>query len=72
MSRSARLAILAAVLILRLARNEQLATVFGQAASAKVVADASVSPGGCIVTTEFGSIDLQFETQLKRLAEEMS
>jgi len=51
---------------------EQLATVFGQAASAKVVADASVSPGGCIVTTEFGSIDLQFETQLKRLAEEMS
>ena len=50
---------------------KQLAAVFSQVAPATVVAEPSVSPGGCIVKTEFGSIDLQLETQLARLAEEM-
>ncbi|MBD15481.1 MAG: hypothetical protein CMJ72_09990 [Planctomycetaceae bacterium] len=50
---------------------EQLASVFCQAAPATIIADDSVSRGGCLVTTEFGSVDLQLETQLSRLAEEM-
>ncbi|HCK42533.1 MAG TPA: hypothetical protein DHW22_12985, partial [Planctomycetaceae bacterium] len=45
--------------------------VFCQAPPATIIADDSVSRGGCLVTTEFGSVDLQLETQLSRLAEEM-
>ncbi|MCH2115160.1 MAG: hypothetical protein MK171_09670 [Pirellulales bacterium] len=51
---------------------EQLATVMGQAAPGKIIADETISLGGCVVTTEFGSIDMQLETQLARLAEEMN
>lgn len=36
------------------------------------IADASVTPGGCRVETRHGSIDLQLETQLDRLAEELA
>ncbi len=50
---------------------EELAKVFHPAAPANIVADASMTGGGCRVETEFGSIDQQLETQLKRLAEEM-
>jgi len=35
----------------------------------RVVADAAVAPGGCILTTEEGRIDARLETQLARLAE---
>ena len=50
----------------------QLAEVFHPAAPAKIVADNSLSVGGCRVETEFGSIDQQIETQLERLQEELS
>ncbi|MDA8745553.1 flagellar assembly protein FliH [Rubripirellula amarantea] len=43
-----------------------------QLAPAKIVADASVSPGGCIVKTEFGEIDQRIESQLARLEEELT
>ena len=42
------------------------------AAEAKVVADEAISVSGCRVETEFGSIDQQIETQLERIAEELS
>ena len=37
----------------------------------QIVADASVSPGGCRVETRFGSIDQTFEAQLARVEEEL-
>ena len=40
--------------------------------SATVVADESVSPGGCLVETKHGAIDMQLESQLSRLVEELS
>ena len=38
---------------------------------ADVMADATISRGGCRVETRFGSIDQQFESQLKRIEEEL-
>jgi flagellar assembly protein FliH len=49
----------------------ELAAEFHAAAPAKIVADESITPGGCRVETEFGSIDQQIETQLGRIAEEL-
>jgi flagellar assembly protein FliH len=50
---------------------EDLAAVFTPTARARVVADDTISPGGCRVETEFGSVDQQLETQLARIAEEL-
>jgi flagellar biosynthesis/type III secretory pathway protein FliH len=50
---------------------ESLISVFSAAAQAKVVADESITPGGCRIETQFGSIDQQIETLLKRIAEEL-
>jgi len=41
-------------------------------APAEVVADRSISRGGCRVETPKGAIDQQFETQLARIAEELT
>lgn len=43
-----------------------------QLAPAKIVADAAVSPGGCLVRTEFGEIDQRIESQLARLEQELT
>lgn len=43
-----------------------------QLAPAKIMADASISPGGCVVKTEFGQIDQQIESQIDRLEEELT
>ena len=48
----------------------ELAAQFAPAAEATVVADQNLSPGGCKIETEFGSIDTQIETQLARIVEE--
>jgi flagellar assembly protein FliH len=37
----------------------------------EVVADPAVEPGACVVQTEFGTIDQQFQTQLTRIEEEL-
>jgi flagellar biosynthesis/type III secretory pathway protein FliH len=37
-----------------------------------VVADAKVTPGGCRVETRLGEVDLQIESQLRRIEEELS
>jgi len=50
----------------------RLAESFSAAAPATVVADENISPGGCRIETEFGSIDQQIETQVSRIAEELS
>lgn len=39
---------------------------------AELIADPAVEPGGCRVETEFGSIDQQIRSQLKRIQEELT
>ncbi len=42
-----------------------------KSATPNIVADASITPGGCRVETKHGSVDQQIETQLARLTEEL-
>lgn len=49
----------------------QLTGAQGDGVTAEVIADASVTPGGCIAQTEFGTIDQRFESQLARIVEEL-
>lgn len=51
---------------------EQLASAIGKFEKAILVADEQVSPGGCVVETQFGVIDQQIETQLRRLVDDLS
>ncbi len=50
----------------------QLVKSFNVAAPTTIVGDETISVGGCRVETEFGSIDQQIETQVARIAEELS
>lgn len=50
----------------------RLTEEFHPAAPAKIVADESITPGGCRVETQFGTIDEQIETQLQRVVDELS
>ena len=47
---------------------EQVAAV----SAAEVVADDSISPGGCRVDSEFGIIDQQIESQIERIKQELT
>jgi flagellar assembly protein FliH len=51
---------------------KQLAKVLSPVATARVVSKEDISLGGCRIETEFGGIDYQLETQLERMAEELS
>jgi flagellar assembly protein FliH len=51
---------------------KQLSAAFAPLAKVTVVADEMISPGGCRLVTEFGSIDQQIETQLARVKQELS
>ncbi|QEG33054.1 FliH/SctL family protein [Bythopirellula goksoeyrii] len=51
---------------------QRLTEILSPAAPARLVPDETITSGGCRVETEFGTVDMQLETQLKRLAEEMS
>ncbi|MCG8587582.1 MAG: hypothetical protein MI757_22980 [Pirellulales bacterium] len=51
---------------------EKLADQIRTVGTARVVADESISPGGCRVDSEFGVIDQQIESQLARIAEELT
>lgn len=51
---------------------ERLAKTLCQLAPSDVVADPQVTPGGCRIETRFGAIDLQIESQLRRVEEELS
>ncbi|MEO8498207.1 MAG: FliH/SctL family protein, partial [Planctomycetota bacterium] len=52
-------------------RAEGVAKQLGKLGATTIVADPSVSPGGCRVVTEFGVIDETLEAQLARIAEEL-
>jgi flagellar biosynthesis/type III secretory pathway protein FliH len=49
----------------------RLAETLGHLAPSAIVADATISPGGCRVRTKFGVIDSQIESQLMRIEEEL-
>jgi len=50
---------------------ETIATQLTGAAPVKIVADESITAGGCRVDTQFGSLDQQLESQLARIQEEL-
>jgi flagellar assembly protein FliH len=50
----------------------RLAKTLAELAPTDIVADASISPGGCRVETKFGEIDQQIESQLQRIEDELS
>jgi flagellar biosynthesis/type III secretory pathway protein FliH len=37
-----------------------------------VVADESISPGGCRIETRYGEVDQQIEAQLRRIEEDLA
>jgi flagellar assembly protein FliH len=51
---------------------ESVAAALAQLAPSEIVADETVSPGGCLVTTRYGEIDQRIESQLKRIEEELT
>ena len=51
---------------------ERLISELSTLATTQVLADQKVTPGGCRVETEFGTIDHQVETQLERITEELT
>lgn len=53
-------------------RVEALIEELSGLGATEVVADPTVTPGGCRVETRFGVIDQQFETQLARIEEELT
>jgi flagellar assembly protein FliH len=50
---------------------ESIAKQLTGAAPLKIVADESITPGGCRVDTQFGSLDQRLEAQLARIREEL-
>ncbi|HEX5472678.1 MAG TPA: FliH/SctL family protein [Lacipirellulaceae bacterium] len=50
----------------------RLAETIGNLAPTAIIADPSITPGGCRVTTKFGEIDQQIESQLRRIEEELA
>jgi flagellar assembly protein FliH len=50
---------------------ESLVGAAGKFGAAEVVADKSITPGGCVVETRHGRIDGRLETQLERIASEL-
>jgi len=53
------------------AKAKELAGQMSKLAPTDIVADAKVTPGGCIVNTEFGEIDQRLESQLARIEQEL-
>jgi flagellar biosynthesis/type III secretory pathway protein FliH len=51
---------------------KRLTETLGGLAPSTVVADATITPGGCRVKTKFGEIDNQIEAQLERIQEELA
>ena len=51
---------------------EMLVKEMSTLSSAEIVADPTITPGGCRVETRFGVIDQQIESQLARIEEELT
>ncbi len=52
-------------------KSEQVLKELGRLAPAEIVADPTVSRGGCRIVTEAGEIDQTLEAQLKRIEQEL-
>ena len=50
---------------------EELSNCLASLGKTQVVADATIAAGGCRVVTEFGSVDMQLQSQLDRIAQEL-
>lgn len=50
----------------------ELTKTIGRVTDAEIVVDESIAPGGCRVQTKYGDIDMQLESQLARLEEELN
>jgi len=50
----------------------RLTKELGRIGGAEILADPQITPGGCRVETQHGSIDQQFEAQLARIEEELT
>jgi flagellar assembly protein FliH len=50
---------------------ERLGATLCRLAPSQIVADAAISPGGCLVRTRFGEIDQQIEAQLGRILQDL-
>jgi len=53
------------------AQASRLVEQCARLAPAEIIADESITPGGCRVETEFGAVDQTIEAQLKRIEEEL-
>jgi flagellar assembly protein FliH len=51
---------------------QQLVAQLEQVGTTEIVADPAIEAGSCVVDTEFGQIDQQWQTQLRRIEEELS
>jgi flagellar assembly protein FliH len=51
---------------------ERLAATVCQLSPSQIVADETITPGGCRVETRFGEIDQQIEAQLQRIEEDLA
>ncbi len=51
---------------------QRLAETICQVSPSNIIADPAISPGGCRVTTQFGEIDQQIESQLRRIEEDLA
>jgi flagellar assembly protein FliH len=51
--------------------TETIAKQLAGLGNVRIVADSAITAGGCRVDTEFGSLDLQLDQQLARIAEEL-
>jgi flagellar biosynthesis/type III secretory pathway protein FliH len=54
------------------AQLQKVAATLAKLSPSEIVADQSITAGGCRVETKFGEVDLQIETQLRRIEEELS
>lgn len=50
---------------------DELMTAMSGLGAAEATADPAIERGGCLIETRFGTIDQQFESQLKRIEEEL-
>ena len=53
-------------------KRERISEQFGQLAPTDIVAEPSITPGGCRVLTDYGHIDQQVASQLARIEEELA
>jgi flagellar assembly protein FliH len=51
---------------------EQLSSTLARLAPSQIVTDSEVTLGGCRVETRFGAVDMQIESQLRRIEEELN